>query len=453
MNICKLSDKVFSFTSQKALFFAPCHVIVGVSGGADSMALLHCLLHWPEEGLRLTVVHVHHGLRGETADRDARFVKEYCEEQGVPCVVQYVDAAAFAEAHQCSLEDAGRRLRYALFEDVRRDVDADYVLTAHTADDQAETVLMRLIRGSGVDGLVGIAPVRNAVRRPLLSCTRADIEAYCVENAVPFVEDETNADVTFTRNRIRHEILPLLREVNPSVDKALVRLSGHAAEDSGYLRDQARELLSTALREDGFDAAIIASQPSPVRRRALALMMMDAGIATYDETHILSAEQMLLSGCGTVCLPNELMMDVRQGRVYVFGREDFAAYPVTLSVQTLPCAHRWYNNPFVIELSTDQNVHKLFANAVIDYDTIQGGLCVRCRSEGDYMHPAARNIGKSLKKLMNEWHIPAHLRDTYPILCDDVGVVLVPGYGCDERVRPTDDTKHFLVWRFDAEQG
>ena len=240
-----LRDKVFNFTSEKCLFSAPCHVLVGVSGGADSMALLHMLSHW-ETPLRVTAIHIHHGLRGESADRDEAFVRSYCTEHNVPLVVVRADVAAVATQERLTLEEAGRRVRYEQFEMARRDLCADYVLTAHTADDQAETVLMHLIRGCGIDGLVGIPAVRGNIRRPLLCCSRAEIEEYCTLHDLPYVTDETNVDIKYTRNDVRHRVLPLLREINPAVNDALLRLSNLAQADADYLNCVAEEVLSSA---------------------------------------------------------------------------------------------------------------------------------------------------------------------------------------------------------------
>ena len=154
-------------------------VLVGLSGGADSMALLHALLHWPKIGLRVSAIHIHHGLRGKAADRDEAFVRDYCERWGVPLTVAHFDVAAVAREHHLSIEEAGRRVRYEAFESARQSMDADWVLTAHTASDQAETTLLHLIRGCGVDGLTGIPAARGHIRRPLLCCTRAEVEEYC----------------------------------------------------------------------------------------------------------------------------------------------------------------------------------------------------------------------------------------------------------------------------------
>ena len=445
-------DKVFNFTKERALFSAPCHLLLGVSGGADSMSMLHSLYRWPIDGLRLTVLHIHHGLRADTADRDATFVQNYCAKLGISCIVEHLDVSGYAAENGMSVEEAGRCLRYDAFERVRQEVGADYILTAHTADDQAETVLMRILRGCGTDGLVGIPVARGVIRRPLLCCTRMEVEQYCAQNNVQYIVDETNEDTVFARNRIRHEILPYLREVNPSVNAALLRLSQHATEDAALLKNWAIEALAEARRQDGWSVETFLDRPMPIRRRMISVLLRDAAVPTIEESHIIAVDRVMQSGNGKVHLPNATTIAVGQGMVRLLSTADEKTAPDALAIGSLPLSAEFGGVHFTLSVhNADKNinVHNLFLNAALDYDTMQGKLYVRCRREGDYMHPSGRHIGKSIKKLMNEWKIPEHLRDTLPMVCDDLGVVLVPGYACDERVKPTADTKHFLVWHTD----
>ncbi len=444
-----LVDKAVAFTSEKGLFSAPCHVLVGLSGGADSMALLHLLLRWPVEGLQVSAVHIHHGLRADTADRDEAFVREYCEAHGVPLTVIHEDVSQIASDEQLTLEEAGRQVRYAQFEAVRRRIGADYIVTAHTASDQVETMLMHVIRGCGLDGLVGIPVMRNCIRRPLLCCTREEIEEYCAENEIPFVEDETNADTRFTRNYIRHRVLPMLREVNPAVDRALLRMRDHAEEDAAYIDQVAQDALDAAQCDGGYEKHAFQQQPSVIRRRMIRILFSSVVHPSFEEIHIRAAEQAVLRGGISVSLPNGLEFCVSQDVVcmrmpsneQVPVQQDVTAFPaeITFGKKTL------WMEPFEKNDDDFSNVHNLLLQCAVDCDKIEGKLYVRGRLEGDYMHPCGRGIGKSLKKLMNEWRIPAYLRDSYPILCDDNGVVFVPGYAVDERVRVTESTKHYLV--------
>lgn len=449
----KTRDKVVAFTAEKGLFSAPCHVLLGLSGGADSMTLLHMLTHW-ETPLQVSAIHIHHGIRGESADNDELFVREYCAQNNVPLTVVHADVVALAQKKRLSVEEAGRQVRYKLFETTRCTIGADYVLTAHTADDQIETVLMHLIRGCGVDGLGGIPVARDNIRRPLLCCTRAEIEEYCAFYDIPFVTDETNADTTYTRNDIRHRVLPLLRELNPAVGSAVLRLSRHAGEDTDCLNRMAVEALLASRFECGYSATKIAEFPLAVRRRMIRLILRDAALSTIEEAHILAAEEAVLRSHGIVSLSDGHVFSVEQGVVSI-RKAHKRVLPPSLVPETIPCSLRFGDFLFALKngVTEGENVHKLFLQFAVDYDKIVGKLYVRHRLTGDYLHPCGRGVGKSLKKLMNEWHIPTHIRETYPLLCDERGVILVPGYACDERVRVTENTKHYLVCEMRKVQG
>lgn len=442
-----LSDKVLAFTGENALISPPCHVLVAVSGGADSMALLHLMSHWPEDGVRVSAIHIHHGLR-ESADRDEAFVRDYCARSSIPLTIVREDVSAVAQRENFTLEEAGRRVRYAHFEAVRRDVGADLVLTAHTASDQMETMLMRIVRGCGLDGLCGIPSARGNIRRPLLCCTREEVEVYCAANDLSYVEDETNADVRYMRNFVRHRVVPQLKEMNPSVTDAFLRLRENAETDAAYLNGIANDALINARFDNGYARDAFLRHPSVIRRRMIRTLCSDAGLPVFEECHIVAAEQAVLNG-GSVSFPNGWVFAIEQDVVYLYETPNDVT-PEETEVGEIPTEISFGNRTMRIlsNCSPDdewKNIYNLLSNSAIDYDKVKGKLRLRCRRTGDYMHPSGRGVGKSLKKLMNEWRIPSHLRDTYPLLCDEDGVILVPRYACDQRVSITENTKHYLV--------
>jgi tRNA(Ile)-lysidine synthase len=279
---------------------------VGVSGGADSVALLRALCAC---GVPPTVAHVNHKLRGADADADEAFVRDLCATLGIPCAVKATDVAALAAGG--NLESTARRVRYDFFAEVAAEAGAAWVATAHTADDQAETVLHRLMRGTGLQGLRGIAPARgqkSEVRsqksskgsssdlcpltsvvlvRPLLAVTRADVLDYLASLNQPFREDASNADPRFTRNRIRHELLPLLKTFNPDIVSALTHIAEHASEAHDVLVVLAGELLAKAERPRAantvvLDAATLAAAPRAVLRAALRVVWEREGWSVAD---------------------------------------------------------------------------------------------------------------------------------------------------------------------------
>jgi tRNA(Ile)-lysidine synthase len=240
-------------------------ICAAVSGGADSVALL-LLLHAANAlprnalGVGLSAIHVHHGLRGEEADSDLAFVQELCARLGIPLHVQHVDVATRAATHRETTEEAARTLRYECFAALLAAGHADAVLTAHTLDDQAETVLMKLLRGAWTEGLGGIHPVvllegnktlennqPGRILRPLLSVRRAELEDYLRERDQPWREDSSNADTAFTRNRVRRHLLPILREYNPNLDQALANLAELARDDEAHWQQELSRMLPQLL--------------------------------------------------------------------------------------------------------------------------------------------------------------------------------------------------------------
>ncbi len=296
-------------------------VVVAVSGGADSVALLAALRELARlPGCRraLTAAHLDHGLRASSAG-DAAFVAALCRRWGLPCVCEARDVAADAAERSVGIEQAARDARYAFLARVAGERGASAVATAHHADDQVETVLHRLLRGTHLRGLAGIPPRRALgegvdVVRPLLGVRRAEIEAFCRRRQLPWRTDETNADPAMMRNRLRHELLPWLREhVNPDVDAALLRLADAAAEADAVLADRADALLDDAgFRADGpravMDAACLAAADGAVRAAAMrrALERLGARLGRVTAAHLREMAALAEPGGGAVCLPDGL---------------------------------------------------------------------------------------------------------------------------------------------------
>ncbi len=226
-------------------------VLAAFSGGADSSALLHFLCSVRgKRGLRVFAAHVNHGLRGAEADRDEAFVRGVCRAWGVPLFAARVNVRAEAEKTGESEELCGRRLRYAFFEKTAAALGAR-IATAHTLSDCVETILFNLARGTGLSGLCGIPPVRGNIVRPLIETTRAEVEAYCRENGLDFVTDSTNFSRVYGRNRVRLDVVPALRTINPSLEKAVLREIRLFAADEAFLRGETEKLLARAAVPDG----------------------------------------------------------------------------------------------------------------------------------------------------------------------------------------------------------
>ena len=373
-------------------------VIVALSGGADSAALLHILVSLKEKyNLKLYAAHLNHQLRGDEAVRDENFCKILCENYNVPLSVRHADIGSLAKQRGCSEELCGREERYRFFEELSERLSAK-VATAHTASDNAETLLFHLARGSALQGAAGIPPVRGVYIRPLIECTRAQIERYCADNALDFVTDSTNLADDYTRNKIRHHLVPLMRELNPRFDEAAARFCESAGQAASYLDEQARQLLKSAETDFGWSAQALYQAHPAVRSAALEIIAKSAG-ASAETRHLRLLEQVL-----------------RDGGAVEFG--NFRAV-CKQGVLRLSSKNEQENNleiPFEEDISFPYRDKLITARANNSNSELKS--CVfRCRRGGERFSFAKRGLTKPLRKALNEQKIPSELRDNLLLLC------------------------------------
>ncbi|MGN0649231.1 MAG: tRNA lysidine(34) synthetase TilS [Oscillospiraceae bacterium] len=250
-------------------------VVAALSGGADSVSLLHALITLSGQlGISVSACHVNHCLRGDESERDMHFCEDLCASLGVELKVLKVDVAAQQHKHE-SLEECARRIRYAFFEEVSQ---GKKLATAHNSNDCAETVILNMLRGTGLKGLCGIPPVRGNIIRPLIYCTRAEVEQYCGDNSLEFVTDSTNLSCDYTRNKIRRQILPQMLDINGSLFETMSRMEKSLREDSELLENMASKALEKAQKNNGWIAAELTALPKPVRARAVKQILSSNGI-------------------------------------------------------------------------------------------------------------------------------------------------------------------------------
>ena len=225
-------------------------IVVGFSGGADSVCLLHFLSIVKDDyDIVLKAVHVNHNIRGEEAERDENFAREFCQKLGVEVISFSVDVPSLAEERGFSEEECGREVRYDCF----RKVKCNKIAVAHTLSDSAETLIFNLTRGTGIKGLCGINPVRDNIIRPLIYCSRQDIENYCKKHSLSYVTDSTNLSNDYTRNKIRNEVIPVLKSINPSFEKSISRLINNAENENAFMEQTARKLMSDSREGDCYN--------------------------------------------------------------------------------------------------------------------------------------------------------------------------------------------------------
>ena len=388
-------------------------VVVAVSGGADSMCLLHVFKKYSSQfGFNILAAHFEHGLRAEASLRDAAFVESFCRREGIACRVEYgsvPDARMTGE----SVETCARRLRYQFLERID---DSAWIATAHNADDNAETMLLALARGTGLKGLGGIPPVRGRIIRPLLDVTRSQIEAYLKREAIPFVTDETNLEDAYSRNRIRHLAIPALTGVDPSAVTVMKRCADSLREDEACLDALAREALT------GFDglaadcAPLTAAHPA-IAKRAIRLLVERWGCLHAEKRHIDALYDGLTAGCN-VNLPGGLIVRVEAGRVYpVFHKLTETAYDDKTDRYALGAAvilMETADADSILPLSRKQ----LSLSGYADADALSGAV-FRLPAPGDTFLHGGTGRRIRLGAYLARFGVPAGQRASVPVLCRD----------------------------------
>lgn len=426
---------------NKVLHTIKCHqmiatqdkVLIGLSGGADSMALAFFLNTLKDSwGFSLEAVHVNHMLRGAEAVRDQHFVQDWCAAHNIVCHVVVKDIAAIATAQGVSTELAGRNVRYEIFHSFGMDYK---IATAHHLDDSIETVLFHLVRGTSPDGMTGIPAVRGNIIRPLIHCTRLEIEAYCAANKIPYVTDSTNFTEDYTRNRLRNEVVPVLKELNPSMEQAMARFFTLAGQDKQYLEEQAQKAYQTVLQDEGLDCSKLMLLPPALRGRVIRLFLQDKFHFDAQWKHISAVEEVALNG-GKTQLSQDLSLKCFKHRLISTKTEEFDS-PGFQIVNKLVMSRKEF-------LNISEKKKNTF-DFCADYDKIKGKVSVRSRKAGDKITLPGRNCTKTLKKYFNEIGIPAEARSAVPVLTDTVGIIGLPGLTCDSRVQPGADTSQFLL--------
>lgn len=446
-----LEQKALCALRQYSLFSQGDRIAVGVSGGADSVALLRFLAALrPQFGWDLVVCHIHHGLRGAEADRDECFVRALAEQLGLPCTVSRIDAAALALRDHISVEEAGRMARYAFFAQTAGE--GGRIATAHTLDDSIETVLMNLVRGTGLRGLCGIPRIRGNIVRPLLDCTRAEVEDYLGALGQPYCTDSTNLTDDYTRNRIRHDILPRLCELNPNFPGAMARMLPRLAAQQALtdcLAAQSAQQLHAAC--GGLSRQGLSALPEPVCDRLL-LRLLEQNRLPVSAAAVERMTETLRTG-GKLDLAARSWFFVAQG--------DLAAviYAPPGGIPPVPVPLPQEETPVILPFSPQKSLkltlcNKIVANTsekfnisllkyAIDCDKIKGYSFMRTRRPGDTFI-----IGKKQLSLGEAWAaagIPALLRPALMVLADEQGVLWAEGIGSSSRAAVTENTKQYVI--------
>ncbi len=426
-------------------------VLVALSGGMDSVVLLHVLLRLaPRYSLRVEAAHFHHGLRGEEADRDQAFVERMCGEWGVHLEVGRGEVAQLARERGRGMEEAAREARYAFLRKVMEERGLHRLAVAHTLSDAVETFFMRLLRGASPYGLRGILPRKDRVVRPLIEMTRGEVEEYAKAHGLSYVEDSTNWDLARFRNWVRWKLMPLLREQNPKVEKAVARFMEILRDEDSFLREKTREIALSLCRERNGEVELLRSSlaelPKGMRRRVvLELIHSLGGDARWAHLETLGS---LVEGEGEarVQLPGGLMV-VREGENLRFTRE-LDRKPEDVEV-LVPGPGVYVLGEYLFHF---QGIQEGGGKVVIspwslllDRDKVDFPMVIRYKRPGDVIY--LRKVGhKKLQDLFVDAKVPRRERGKTPLLVDSQGRILwIPGLRWDTRVLADRETRRHLL--------
>ena len=432
-------EKILKFADEFDMLPESGLVLACVSGGADSMTLFDALLKISKKrGFTVAAVHYNHKLRGGEADRDEAFVKDYCKTRNTAFFCGSGDVRAHAREFGLSIEEAARDKRYVFFCMTAEKAGAVGIATAHTAEDNAETIIMNLVRGAGAAGLSGIPPVREMLHkkiiRPMLRVSREEVMRYIAENGIPFAEDSTNSRNIYTRNKVRNIVMPVLRELNPRISEAEAAASELIRTDDEYLSKIADAYIADNCPDQTADAARLLSLPFAISGRVIRKLCSEKRLS-YN--HVKAVLELCEKGgpSSRLSLPGMTVYREYENVVFAEAGGGFCFDPVPITEgETLISGLRM--SVLCKTVICDGTFNKSFTSFLFKRVDICGKISVRPRREGDFIKLNGQNGAKALKKLFIERRIPAGKRALVPIVADETGVLAVFGIGMGSRAVP-----------------
>ncbi|MBO5869951.1 MAG: tRNA lysidine(34) synthetase TilS [Clostridia bacterium] len=399
---------------------------IALSGGADSVALLLGMAEVSETfGFNISACHFNHMIRGDEADRDEEFCKQLCKNHNIKIFCGRDDVPAYASRYNIGIEEAARSCRYAFFERICSKDTVDYCVTAHNMNDDAETLLINLIRGSGSYGASSIAPYKDKILRPLLEISRQEIEEFLSESEQTYVTDSTNLCNDYTRNYVRNVIIPDMCKLNPSVVEALSRYSASCRSDREYFEAVINENLDTDLR----------LLPKALRNRVLMKKYKEFSGQSLNSNMVSDIDRALFSE-KRVCVPlfDHTEAVINNGNVQFFNKSENPLLEYDFQ-ELQNGTNKVFGDRVIIDISNNKssgNFNNLSTNAYISEDKIIGKLKVRNRRVGDKIF--IKGMNKTLKKLFIDKKVPKEYRNIIPIIFDEEGIIYVPFVGVADRV-------------------
>lgn len=437
-------------------------VIAGISGGPDSICLLCVLIDLSREiGFQIAAVHVNHGLRGAEADADEAYVSRFCEERGIPLMVRHTDVRAIAAERKLSGEEAGREVRREAYEEAVRKYGGTRIALAHHMNDNAETLLLNMARGTGVRGMAGIRPVNGPYIRPLLCVKRREIEQYLEENHIDYCIDRTNMEDIYTRNRIRNHIIPCLEEqINSRTVEHLEELAEQMGELSNYVERQAGKAYARCVRqvqasgtemsvgeEAVLDVERFLEEDPAIRPYVVRMLLSRAAKREKDieAVHVRSVEALTQMQSGRkISLPYGLCAERRYGEVHIY-RETEKKNPARTGWSREDVSFRVFSCEKMPDSFPQTPYTKWF-----DYDIIKNSVVIRNRQPGDYITIDDQGNTQKIKKFFINEKIPNRDRDHVLLVADGSHIMWIVGYRQDKSYQVSEQTRRILEIRING---
>ena len=449
--------RVKSLIIQKKLISPGNLVAAAVSGGADSMALLHILKKLSKEmQFTLYCLHLEHGIRGLESKRDAEFVSVQCDLWGIPCFVMHVDVPKRAKEKKETIEEAARKERYAYFDRMSKSMGIGRIALAHHMDDQAETALFNLIRGTGIKGLTAMEYERKPnIIRPFLDIGKNEIEEYVRQENIPFVHDATNDDTRYVRNRIRKILFPAIKKINPGFTSVLMRLLDILREDEAALHQLSEQAYKKCVQLENqsvrLNCEIFNQQPKAVKRRIIRIAISENFIIKDIEfkhvDDICRLAELQETG-KSLDIKNHLIARIEYGDLVIekkkglLRRNGIVPFDTENGVVFMPGGMQF--DCLATDILNVDIKRKAPNEEYFDYQKFPKDAVVRFRAEGDMFHPLNFIGRKKLKNYLSDKKIPVQKRDFIPLIADGKNVLWVTGYGISDDVKIDGNTKTVL---------
>ena len=462
-------DKVLNTIRQHNLISQGDSIVVGVSGGPDSVCLLHVLHRLADElSIKIYAVHINHMLRGSESEDDQEYVEQLCKTLSIHLHKKSYDILRISKEKKISLEEAGREARYREFESFAESVGASKIAVAHNKNDQAETVLLNIVRGAGLEGLRGMEYKRGNIIRPLLDVKREEIEAYCAENNLKPRTDSTNLKDIYTRNKIRLDIIPYIsKKLDTDFVESICSMSEILREDNDFLQQAAYDAYKQCITLESRERVnldvkkLISFHPALLARVIRhAIKHVKGDLKGIESIHVKSVKELAINGRtgAQIHLPENLRAEKSYNTLSIYCRDDQEVCSDFEAELKIPGKVCFDEEGFSITASLEETagnsaryskVPNSSYEQFFDYDKLKGGIYIRNRKNGDIFKPYGAKGSKKLKEYFIDNKIPRHLRDRIPLIAQGSNIVWIIGYKISDKFKVTENTKNVLKLVFE----